>query len=320
MYNILKFNKAGIDDVTTMSIDYNGSDFSTFKILERPWIPNAISNSSATIFNCVWDDLEHDYYGLFENFTELTDVEINFPSLRTAVYTFVGCQKLKTAKIKAETLYDSLNMFGGLENLETVSFYAPKVESSGRLIAGTWQGTFIDCPKLKFFIGDLTNLNYARDTFNGCTSLENFICALPNLSTADKMFNKCKLNAKSVMYILESIPSYTEGNHVITIGINVSSSVIDGKNTDTQLLEFANEIGYDTWNDLKTEFSNKGWSVVFQYSGSDTSITLNDGETGCPIYVKLIEITDEEEKLAAEYCSEDGSKFYNLYWGHDVTD
>lgn len=320
MYNILKFNKDGIDDVTTMSIDYNGSDFSTFKILERPWIPNAISNSSVEIVSTEWKDLIHDYYGLFENFTELSEVEINFPSLRTAGYTFVGCQKLKTAKIKAETLYDSLNMFGGLESLETVSFYAPKVESSGRLIAGTWQGTFMGCSKLNYFIGDLTNLKTARDTFNGCTSLENFICALPNLSVADKMFYKCKLNAKSVMYILESIPSYTEGNHVITIGINVSSSIIDGKNTANQLYYFAKEMGYDSWDDVKTEFSNKGWSVVFQYGGSDTSITLNDGEIGCPIYVKLIEITNEEEKLAAEYCTEDGSKFYNLYWGHDVTD
>ena len=36
----------------------------------------------------------------------------------------------------------------------------------------------------------------------------------------------------------------------------------------------------------------------------------------CHIYAQLIE---KEDKYHAEYTNEDGSKFYSINWGHDVT-
>ena len=103
----------------------------------------------------------------------------------------------------------------------------------------------------------------------------------------------------------------------LTIGIDVSN------NADTiqqQLEDFAKEATFDTWSDLKTHFSDKGWTVTFQYGGTDTSITygLRDGEQiiPCPIFAKLI----EDNKDSAQYCTEDASTFYNIEWGHDVTD
>ena len=92
---------------------------------------------------------------------------------------------------------------------------------------------------------------------------------------------------------------------------------------------------------MKQAFVDKGWTVTWQYGGSDTSITydLRGGERiiPCPVYTKLIEILPEgieldeegnevgekfytkEQKARAEYCSEDGTKFYDIEWGHDVT-
>jgi hypothetical protein len=103
----------------------------------------------------------------------------------------------------------------------------------------------------------------------------------------------------------------------LTLGINVTN------NTDTiqqQLEAFAKEATFESWADLKTHFSNKGWTVTFQYGGTDTSITygLGDGEQiiPCQIFAKLVE-ADED---SAEYCTEDASTFYNIEWGHDVTD
>ena len=104
----------------------------------------------------------------------------------------------------------------------------------------------------------------------------------------------------------------------LTLGINVSN------NADTiqqQLEDFAKAATFDTWSDLKTHFSNKGWTVTFQYGGTDTSIAygLRDGEQiiPCPIFAKLIQVEDED---SAQYCTEDALSFYNIEWGHDVTD
>ena len=109
----------------------------------------------------------------------------------------------------------------------------------------------------------------------------------------------------------------------LTLGINVSN------NADTiqqQLEDFAQEATFDSWDDLKLHFSNKGWSVTFQYGGTTDTIPddftntydLRGGERiiPCPIFAKLV----EAEKDSAEYCTEDASSFYNIEWGHDVTD
>ena len=107
---------------------------------------------------------------------------------------------------------------------------------------------------------------------------------------------------------------------LITIGIDVSSSAVDGKDTETQLLEFANEVGYDSWSELKQAFVDKGWTVTFQYGGSSNSVTYGlrgETEIPLPIYAQLIE---EKNKDRAAYINEDGTKFYNINWGHDVTD
>ena len=104
----------------------------------------------------------------------------------------------------------------------------------------------------------------------------------------------------------------------LTLGIDVTN------NADTigdQLQTFAEECLYESWDKLKEAFSNKGWTVTFQYGGSDSSIALSEDEQfrGVPVYARLIEVS-EEEKDKAEYCTEDGTKFYDIDWGHDVTD
>ena len=103
----------------------------------------------------------------------------------------------------------------------------------------------------------------------------------------------------------------------LTLGINVTNN---SSTIQQQLEDFAKEASFDTWSDLKTYFSNKGWTVTFQYGGTNTTITygLRDGEQiiPCQIFAKLV----ETDKDSAEYCTEDASSFYNIEWGHDVTD
>lgn len=104
----------------------------------------------------------------------------------------------------------------------------------------------------------------------------------------------------------------------LTLGINV---INDSETIEQQLQTFAEGCLCDSWAELKQEFVNKGWTVTFQYGGTDSSITLSEDEQfrGVPVYARLIEVS-EEDKDKAEYCTEDGTKFYNINWGHDVTD
>ena len=104
----------------------------------------------------------------------------------------------------------------------------------------------------------------------------------------------------------------------LTLGIDVTN---DSETIEQQLQTFAEGCLCDSWDDLKQEFVDKGWTVTFQYGGTDSSITLSEDEKfrGIPVYARLIEVSDED-KDKAEYCTEDGTKFYNIDWGHDVTD
>ena len=104
----------------------------------------------------------------------------------------------------------------------------------------------------------------------------------------------------------------------ITLGIDVTN---DSATIDQQLQTFAEGCLHDSWEELKQEFVDKGWTVTFQYGGTETGITLSEDEQfrGVPVYARLIEVSDEDKDMA-EYCTEDGTKFYNIDWGHDVTD
>jgi hypothetical protein len=104
----------------------------------------------------------------------------------------------------------------------------------------------------------------------------------------------------------------------LTLGINVTNN---SSTIQQQLENFAKAATFDSWSNLKKQFSDKGWTVTFQYGGTDVSITydLRNGEQiiPCPIFAKLVQVEDYD---SAEYCTEDASSFYNIEWGHDVTD
>lgn len=172
---------------------------------------------------------------------------------------------------------------------------------------------FSDCTSLTSFNGDLSSLTNGMFMFNGCTNLTSFTSNLSSLVYGSIMFDGCKLDAPSVKNIITTIKDNGTSKS-ITIGINVTN---DSSTIQSQLLAFANEVGYNTWADLKTAFTNKHWNVTWQYGGTSSSITLSEDEQfrSVPIYAQLIE---EENSERAEYCTEDGTKYYNINWGHDV--
>jgi hypothetical protein len=67
------------------------------------------------------------------------------------------------------------------------------------------------------------------------------------------MFKGCKLNSQSIMYIVESLPTYTSSSATIDLGINATADTLD---------QFAQETGiYTSFNEIKERLLNKGWNA-----------------------------------------------------------
>ena len=224
--------------------------------------------------------------GLFGYCSSLISFDADLSSLIYGIRMFEECNQLTSFNADLSSLTDGFSMFDG-------------------------------CSALTSFSSDLSKLTYGDYMFTRCSALTSFSSDLSSLMSGYGMFGGCKLTPASIWQILTTLPQNTS-NKSITIGIGVSSSTVNGKNTATQLLEFANEVGYETWAKLKQAFIDKKWSVTWQYGGTTSSITLSEDEQfrGIPVYARLIE---EENPEMAEYCTEDGTKYYNILWGHDVT-
>jgi hypothetical protein len=210
-------------------------------------------------------------------------------------------------------------------------------------------GMFNSCTNLTTFTSDLSSLINGNNMFINCKlnpkSIKNILYTINDIKAEKELYtsgkkqyisnpvtdgNGFKSNGQYAHYIklkhmsfINTIYAYNVSNITIGIGVANNASTIQ-----QQLLDFANQVGYDSWADLKQAFVDKGWTVTWLYGGTTTSITYDmrgEREIPCPIYAQLIEIIPqgeeytEEEKKSAEYCNEDGTKYYNINYGHDVT-
>ena len=117
----------------------------------------------------------------------------------------------------------------------------------------------------------------------------------PKLDTQGSNFlQSAKLNKKSAIHVLESLPTWTTGTHNATIGIHR-----DHKTDDAVLAAIA-------------DAEAKGWTLSVQWNpdgGSYVTPATTYGLRKPPIYAKV-----------AEYERPDGTTERVLDWGHYVTD
>ena len=305
-------------------------------------LPN-LTNSKGMFFQCPLESFTSDLPSLTSGsqmFFECSDL-ISFtsvlPSLTDGRGMFQMCEQLNSFSSDLPSLTNGSNMFNGCSELNSFTSNLSSLTFGDSMFNG--------CSILTSFTSDLSNLTSGNSMFNDCN-----LDAESVMYIADTIKD---ITAEKQLYIDGTIPYVTydsttkkysapkgfmsDGRYVytyndpnpstptisssnvgkLTLGINVSN------NADTiqqQLEDFAKEATFDSWDVLKTYFSNKGWTVTFQYGGTSTSITydLRNGEQiiPCPIFAKLV----EADKDSAEYCTEDASTFYNIEWGHDVTD
>ena len=163
--------------------------------------------------------------------------------------------------------------------------------------------------RFKKFSSDLPNLTSAKSMFAYNINLNQFRGALPKLLDGTTMFIGCRLDACSVFYIISSVPTWTSGEHLLTIGCGCS-------NDDESKDAYAQEIGYESFTTLNDAFIAKGWTVTWQFNGPVAAnySLRNPRPEPSKVFAKISEIDEE----VAIYT--DGEKFYNLDWGHVVND
>lgn len=106
--------------------------------------------------------------------------------------------------------------------------------------------------KLEIFNKDLTNLKNGKSMFKNCAELSQFISELSNLESGDDMFRGCKLSPESLLYIFDSIPEYKAETHNLNVTLDA----------DIPQQNYADLLGYDTWEDVVAAFNSKGWILT----------------------------------------------------------
>lgn len=220
--------------------------------------------------------------------------------------------------IKAEGMFQfsrNLTSFSGdlsaLQDAASMFIEVPLISINTKLSSlEIGNHMFLNSTKLEKFDIELPRLSDGTSMFNSCTSLTSFTSALPSLTNGTNMFNGCKLDARSLMYIAETLPTHATGGN-ITIGLGV--------NSEDEMEEFAKAASFNSWDELKQLFIDKNWTATFQYNGATTATAATLAETEeTPqrmIYVRLAE-ADEQ---SGEYISEETGKYYSIEWGHAVT-
>ena len=261
-------------------------------------------------------------YLFYEN-QNITNWAADMSNLENGWWMFYGCRSLKSFNSNINKLTKGTRMFQGTagltvfnselsslvqgdimfssSNLSKWNIVLPNLKNAGMMFMA-------DIP-LTEFCADLPKVQNADSMFGMCKSLTKFRGVLPSLSNGNGMFNSCKLDARSVLCIISTVPTWTSGSHPLTIGCGCS-------NDDESKDAYAQEIGYESFTALNDAFIAKGWTVTWQFNGpAAVNYSLrNPRPEPKKVFAKISEIDED----VATYT--DGEKFYNLDWGHVVND
>jgi hypothetical protein len=280
-----------------------------------------------------------DGYSMFSYCTKLTSFSSDLSSLTNGISMFNGCENLTSFSSDLSSLTNGVFMFNYCTKLTSFSSDLSSLTNGEQMFCGCYNltsftsdlssltngiGMFNGCENLTSFSSNLSSLTNGEDMFGVCSALTSFSSNLSNLMNGGWMFNECKLDAKSLITIIHTLPQREEMPTdeeldlcigCITIGLGADDTEEDG-------MLFIKECDYDTPEELLDEISAKNWIVDFQFNGRPTSTYgMRRGKT-LPIYTKLEEVimptNEKERKPYYAYTSQDGSKFYNIRHFHST--
>ena len=141
--------------------------------------------------------------------------------------------------------------------------------------------------------GEMPNLTNGEYMFHSYyTGLTSFTADLSALTNGHYMFHNRQLNKESALRVLNTIPSYSSGNHPLMLGIHVDHQA------DEEVLAAIDSA------------TAKGWTLTTQWNGTPTSgVSLMGLDE---IYAK------KEQNPDGMYVDSNGVR-YMVDWGHMVT-
>lgn len=277
---------------------------------------------------------------LLRGFT-FTEFKGDLGNLTEAKNMFYECKQLETFTADLHSLRNGRNMFYGCTSLTKFQDESGAIPNLDNLVDAKnmfrwgpifdiWnrnlpnlvdgESMFMDMQSLETFVADMPKLTITTYMFRTCKNLTNFIVNIssPNLKGLD--ISASKITPNSVLSVLESSAPNVSATFALGVGIvikDADGNALSGEEQQANKDAFAQEIGFETFNDLIQAFRAKSKTVNWTFNGSPTSSnTLDMGGLPVPIYAKLEESSEE----MAEYCTEDGEKFYNIIWCHQPHD
>lgn len=224
-------------------------------------------------------------HAFFGGANKIEEADLEYPSATRVSALYRQRSTLKKLRIIAPlaTSADGCFYWSQVKNPEWYVYY-PK--------ATNCESMFSNCiyhVEIKGEFGaEATNLN---SMYNKCSMLRVFPTNYPKAQTADGMFNECQIPGEAAIAVLNSFPSYTSGEHNVTMGVHV-----DYQNDTDVLVAIANA-------------EAKGWTVAVQWNGTATTQTASTwGLRRKPVYAKCAEVEQP-----------DGTVENVLEWGHYVT-
>ena len=239
--------------------------------------------------------LDNAYYMFHTN--NLKEFNIPLPKLANGHYAFTNNASLYSFTSDLPNLVYALYMFKGC----SISNFRGSLNSliSGHMMFSNCQ---LDPDSLLIIIDTINDINALKEKY---TSGKIPFVEVDS-TTATFSANHGFTADYNYIYTYSNPNPYSfEINNpvigLITIGLGCSSSNVS---------DFLAEIGYSSISEIEQEFSNKGWSVSWQYNGP---ATMSLGDTHPSVFTKLVEVPTLEE---ADFTSKDGSQFFVIDWYH----
>lgn len=232
----------------------------------------------------------------------------SLPNVSSLIYTFSG-SKITKWRIPLPALTTVDHTFHEVGSLTFWSGELPMLKKATDFVRYTKiKNWTVDLPSLQqadgfirdnnalvSFSGNVDKLQNGTRFFHGASKLTTVLSGFPSLTQGYLMFNTCILNKESVLRILASLSSFTEGSHQLTLGIH-----IDHQNDEEVLAAI----------DAAT---TKGWTVTTQWNGTATTSTYSLRPTQSqPIYAKY-----EADELGM-YIDANNVR-YSVNWGHMIS-
>jgi hypothetical protein len=280
-----------LENVTNLSYLCYGIRYEEWNI-PVPSLKNAnymFNLSGVKKINTSLSSVEEGNYML--SYCNLTSWVEPMPFLKTAQYFLLRNYQLISVDFYAPEATDTAGLCENCNRLEQMRVFAPK--------SATFRDGAAYCYPLEVFEGDLSGVTNLAGGFKGDSNLRVVNTSFPKLSNGDTAFHNCILNKESVLRICNSIPTWSSGDHNITLGIHVDHKYDDEVLAAIALIDKA-----------QTPVANggKGWTVVIQWNGTASTAsasTYNLRGRRDPIYAKRGEDSDGKPYLD---------------WGHYVTD